>query len=156
MIRLARRPTVWTGVALLGYLTILWFAYHKGNYCNDQERDVWIATPFMLVPFFMPLVVRDLSRIFWCCFLGIMAMEYHYFLFPHSYWRIGYMLYFEKWTAGEPIWRNLMEAIVVSVSAIALFSALYCCVGVVAAKTYRLPAKDTPSQDRADRYLPTA
>ncbi len=138
MIRLVRRPTVWTWLALLGYLALLWFAYHNGNYCLDQERDVWMATPFMLVPLVLPLVIHKVARIFCLCF----SMVAFYTITPFIVYKFNIfdntiLLYYIKWMPRITD-ETFIEWYVESIALNLLVSAQYGLIGVLAAKTYRL------------------
>ncbi len=139
MIHLVRKPTVWTWVALGCYLALLCFAYQEGSYEYRQERDVWIATPFMLAPFFLPLFIRKTSRIFWLCYFVFATYLIATFIFWNLRdWDIGIMLYYIKWAPCRTDEMTQTEYVVASTALNLVVSALYGSIGILAAQTYRL------------------
>jgi hypothetical protein len=151
MMRLVRRPTRWTFLALALYLAILCAAYRFGLYYGNQERDVWFATPFMLVPFFLPMFARREKRMFWGCFAVCAAHGAAQIALERPpFWDIDLCSFFDRLVPYDPYDDSLTTYMATSIIAVVLSSIVYGLTSVLAAKTY---APRDAAGERGDRAM---
>ncbi|MBS0211509.1 MAG: hypothetical protein JSS27_21410 [Planctomycetes bacterium] len=67
------RPTIRTLLLAIAYAIVLRPIYLYCVMLYGEVRDVWFASPFMLIPVLLPAFMRSRKRMFWGCFTSCLV-----------------------------------------------------------------------------------